>query len=427
MVYNEHIIRNGISELKNSELLLSSLDRKINDSNTDEFYLLAIEIANFNEIKRYLGYSYGEKSMQYVIERAKEIFKGCELFSVYTSEVFIILDGISLEEAYKKAKKLIGYSKIPVFIKEIPLDVKINCGIVNYPSDGTTSDVLYQNIGRTLSQCTQNNGEISIYNENITKKVKSDYITKLKLYSAIKKNELRLVYLPKYCIRTQKIVGAEALLRWDNIDMNIAEVIDIIERSNLITQLTRWVTKKVIEQMEEWITAGLYTKVSINVSPKDLENDEYFDFLVECIENSTVEANMLEIEITERCVLENQKSIIELLGKMKEYGFDISIDDFGTGYNSFKNFFTLPYHNIKIDKSIIEDLYSVENLALVKETINISNKMGIEVIAEGVEKETEYNLLNGLGCNLIQGYYISKPISPVEYKYMLVKYIEDVC
>lgn len=427
--YNGHNTNgkfNKITGLKNYKSLIEDLNFKISNDEILFFNVLVFEVLNLSTINRRLNYEYGEDAINITIDTAKKIFESYEVYSVHTNEVAIIIDDMSLMEIYENGKKLIKEFSDHVMINSVPVDININCGIVSFPSDGESGGKLFQNMGRALSQCEGKTGIISLYDKKTSNEIKKYFMTKTKIITAISNNELRLDYQPKYSIVTNEIVGVEALLRLDSSDLSISEVIDIAENTNLINQITKWVTKKVVEQLEDWRREGIITKVSFNVSLKDLSNDFFLDYLVDCVENSNIQPNMIEIEITERSIIENNKTINGLLNKFKNYGFEISIDDYGTGHNSLKNVLVFPYNYIKIDKFFIDNIDNKGSYSLVEGIIKTAKELNVGVIAEGVETQTQYLILENLGCDMIQGYYFSKPLRPDEFKRSLIKNIKVV-
>lgn len=412
--------------LRNFELLINDIDSRICDEKVDRFSMFIFEVLNTDDINRYLDYEYGNNAIIKTISTAQQIFENDELYSVYTNVIAIILDNMSMSETHEKGNMFLKAFYDLVTIKDIPMNIIINGGIVSYPENGEKTDILYKNMKRTLSQCGNDCGVISLYDDRITNQIKENHHTKMKLYRAINNNELRIEYQPKYKTTTNEICGAEALLRWDGSDLCISEVIDIAEKTNLINYITKYVTKKVIEQLEEWKQEGIITKVSINVSPKDLSNDFFLDYLLECVENSDIQPNMIGIEITEKSIAENSRTIFKLLNKIEYHGFDISIDDYGTGYNSLKNIFVFPFHNIKIDKFFIDNIENKGTYSLIEGIINTAKELNIGVIAEGVETETQYLILRNLGCEMIQGYYFGKPLRPEEFKITLMPTTFDI-
>lgn len=419
IMLNEKNKINELTGLKNLNALIESIDSRINDKLIKEFSVFVFEISNLNKINRYIDYSFGRKALHYVIDVAEKIFGKLEAYSMCTNEVAIILENLNTKETYAKGINFIEEFYDPVLINDIPVNIKIKSGIVNYPSNGDRLDILYKHLKTILLHTGEGIDNLSIINESITSNIQEEFDIMCQIYHAVNNDELRLEYQPKFSIKDNKIIGAEALLRWDDFGMNIGDVIDIIEKTDLINHITKWVTKKVIKQLEEWKKNDITTKVSINVSPKDFSDEFYYKYIMKEIKKSNIDPGMIELEITERCIYENKSNINLLLNKFIDSGFSISIDDYGTGYNSLKNPLLFPYHCIKIDRFFTNNIENKATYSLIEGIIKTANELDINVVAEGVENQTQYMILQSMGCHAIQGYYLSHPLKPDEYKHLL--------
>lgn len=411
------IIENYLNRSPNAVKFNKDLSKKIIGNSNKEISVLVFEIENINEIHRYLGYKTGNKASMFIEEMTKVFFDGYGVYSIFCNEISIILPDINEKEAYDLGKEFMAKFKKPVRINDSSMKVNMLCGIVNYPNHGSTSDEIFQNMGRTLTQSRIDHRTISIYDNGITEKLKNDYDIMNCIHDAIENNELRIEYHPKIDITENRIVGAEALLRWDNqSNINIIELIRVSENVGYITDISKAVVNIVINQMEEWQKKGLDIKVAINISPLDLLNDVFYDHLVERFKTSTVKPEMLELEITERNIYKDEERVVDLLNRIKNIGLEIAMDDFGTGYNSLKYISKFPFDIIKIDKYFIDNVEEYGTRVLIEGIINTANKTGRTVIAEGVETNEQVEILRNLGCDIIQGYYFSKPLKPESFE-----------
>ncbi|SHJ48044.1 EAL domain, c-di-GMP-specific phosphodiesterase class I (or its enzymatically inactive variant) [Dethiosulfatibacter aminovorans DSM 17477] len=417
---NEKNKINELTGLKNLNALIESIDSRINNKSIKEFTVFVFEISNLTKINRYIDYSFGRKALHYVIEVAEKIFGKHEAYSMCTNEVAIVLENYRTEDTYAKGINFIEEFYDPVLINDIPVNIKIKCGIVNYPANGDRLDTFYKNLKTILLHSGDGIDNLSIINDSFASNIQEEFDIMCQIYHAINNDELRLEYQPKYSIRDNSIIGAEALLRWDDLGMSIGKVIDIVEKTDLINHITKWVTRKVINQLEEWNEKGISTKISINVSPKDFSNEFYFKYLIKEIKKRNIDPGMIELEITERCIYENKNNIILLLNKFIDSGFKITIDDYGTGYNSLKNPLLFPYDCIKIDRFFTNNIENKATYSLIEGIIKTANELGISVIAEGVENKTQYMILQSLGCHAMQGYYLSNPLKPEEYANLVI-------
>ena len=216
-------------------------------------------------------------------------------------------------------------------------------------------------------------------------------------------------------MRRNKVIGVEELLRWKDFqdrNVSIDKIINIIEDAGFVNQLTKWVVMKVTKQLSEWHKLGFDFRVYVNLSGKDL-NDSIVNYTKKCIDRYSVNPSYIEYELTERTIIENDGKAVDILNEFKEMGLKISIDDYGTGYNSLMNMLSFPIDCIKIDKYFINNMIHNQGIKLVEDIINLIHNLGKEVCAEGVETIEQLQLLREMDCDYVQGFYFSKPV-PVE-------------
>lgn len=226
-------------------------------------------------------------------------------------------------------------------------------------------------------------------------------------------------------LENNEIIGFEALLRWKSDRwgmMNPGKFIKIAEDAGIISEITKWVIKNVIDQLTKWKENGIQTKVAINISSEDLRDDTLIEYTKECLKASPIDSTMLEFELTERTIVENEKQVGHLLNKIKDSGIKTSLDDFGTGYNSLIHLSKLPIDYIKIDKIFIDNLNNMRDKVIIKGTIDLIHGLGREVIVEGVETAEQVDVLGNMDCDNIQGYYFSKPLPPEEVKQYILNF-----
>ena len=226
-------------------------------------------------------------------------------------------------------------------------------------------------------------------------------------------------YQPQKNIKTGKLVGMEALLRWNHPEMGYilpTEFIPLAEKSGLIIEIGDWVIRKACEQNKKWQDEGFEPiTVSVNLSAKQLHHKDFVDKIKRNLEETGSESKYLELEITESMAMSNEEYILRTLRELRKIGVNVSIDDFGTGYSSLKYLSLFPVTKLKIDKMFMDDTLN-HNKQIVKSIINMSHSLKMRVIAEGVETEEQMKFLENEKCDEIQGYYFSKPLPPAELK-----------
>lgn len=404
---------NAITGFPNATKLKLDLNTVI--SSEKNCSIIVFKLENLKDINSYLDYKFGEKSLIRSIEILAQVVGKENIYSVFTDQFAVLLKDSNIAESYLKAEEYLTYFQEPILIDNFPINLIFKGGILNYPEHGDNGNDLFENIGRTLDQKGIGDYRIAIYDENIAKKNKEKYKTIIDLSLAIKNGEFYIVYQPKLNLKSNKLNGIEALLRWKN-DQQIGpgEFIKIAEDVGLISEITKWVLKKVMEQLIEWEKDGITVRVAINISSKDL-NRSFIEYIKTCMNTYPVNPDLLEFELTERVIIENEKEAEQMLNLIKDLGIRISLDDFGTGYNSLLHLVQLPIDYLKIDKVFVDHVMDINNRYLIEGTILSAHQLGIEVIAEGVEMKEQLELLKKIKCDTIQGYYFSKPLSPEKF------------
>ena len=248
---------------------------------------------------------------------------------------------------------------------------------------------------------------------------------KSKLKNSIINNELYLCYQPQINTLLNTVIGVEALLRWNNNELgNISpsEFIPIAEHSGYIVDIGNWVLDEALKTACIWKQKGYkFNAMSINVSPIQLKISDFKENLLNTCAKYDISPFLLEIEITEGTLMDIGEDKIKVFNELRENGVSIAIDDFGTGYSSFKYLINLPFNILKIDKSLIDNIESDKNKAVIKSIVCLSKSLKYKIIVEGVETKEQVDLLLDLGCNIIQGYYYSKPLSVENFEKYIIK------
>lgn len=294
-------------------------------------------------------------------------------------------------------------------------------GASDYPEHGGNIETLIDNAFSALSGISrQNCNNYSIF----TSQINQEFSDAQRIHNAMKKGlraaEFSMVYQPQVDVLTDKLFAVESLVRWYSNSLNRmvspAEFIPIAESNGLMNSLGDNIIRQVFHQVAKWNKLGINVpSVSINISPQQLLANNFYDNILVNINYFNIKPSQIEFEITETSLLKDPKTSIEILNKLNHQGFSIAIDDFGTGYSSLEYLNSMPLHKLKIDRAFVVDLDKKEKSAvLVKTIIAMANNLGLEVLAEGVERQGEAETLLALGCNKIQGYLYSKPLSAEE-------------
>lgn len=323
------------------------------------------------------------------------------------------------------AEKLLLAVALDYQIDTHKLNITASIGISVYPTDGVTVDELTKNADSAMYDAkAAGRNSYKFYTQEMSTRVAAQIELEKDLQKALSNNEFVLYYQPKVSLKTGEIVGMEALIRWLRPQGGLIApdlFIPVAEEMGLIKLIGKWVLNEACKQNKKWQDAGLpVIPIAINVSTVELRQKGYKQEVTKALLQTGLSPECLELEVTESVAIEANLDVIEELNYLQNMGVRLSIDDFGTGYSSLSYLKRLPFNTIKIDKSFIRDIESDKNdQAIIIAIINMSRSLNLTVIAEGVEKKTQLDFLVKNNCNEVQGYYFSKPVTPIEFEKLL--------
>jgi diguanylate cyclase (GGDEF)-like protein len=314
----------------------------------------------------------------------------------------------------------------PFKVNDVIYRIAAKIGVALYPDDGTDADTVFQNAEAALKKAKVSGDRYLFYAPKMTDTVVGSFGIENRLRQALENEEFVLHYQPKVSLKSGKLTGVEALIRWNDPKSGLvppARFIPILEETRLIHEVGRWALAKAIEDYQRWRSLGLpAVRIAVNVSPLQLRSKSFVAQIEEAIGIAPGAAAGLELEITESLIMENVDHSVANLLAIRALGVTIAIDDFGTGFSSLSYLSKLPVHTLKIDRSFIVDMESGERgLTLVSVIINLAHALKLNVVAEGVETQAQLLTLRELGCDEMQGYLFGKPV-PVdtfETKYLI--------
>lgn len=409
----ERLYTNRLTNYPNFNKLRHDLDF-FTESRTP-FYLLAFRVVNMNSIRQNTSYDIGNRVLIKLLDLLSESGQ-THVYSIYSDEIGLIIPTGTYEEATQIGKQFLQKSIEFMYLDNCKISAMINGSIVQYPNDIKNTNDAIKKMTIILDQKLNDYG-LHAFDFEIEHKSKFQSELISDILQALENDEFSLVYQPKVHLTQNKDFEAEALIRWQHPTKGMISpgiFIPIAEEAGIITEITKRVIKKVMNQQEAWKNEGFDIRVSMNISHKDFNNKEFLDFFMDLIHKPSIDASLIEIEVTERGVIENTQSLISLFEKVRSLGVKVSIDDFGTGYNSFINLVKVPMDYLKIDKSFIDYITKDKYKLMIAQIIQLAHGMGIQVIAEGVEAKEQLDILQSMDCDIIQGYYMSKPLPPDE-------------
>jgi len=388
-----------------------------------------IGLDNFSLINEFFGHETGDKVLIKISNRLKETFKECDkvFVSKFSGDEYVILIGELSCEEYVKGyiKRILEIFEEKVVIEDNELYITVSMGIVLFPKNGVTVQQLLKNADTALHKAKElGKNCYKYFDYTMSDSIGDKVLLQNSIRKALENNEFVLYYQPQIDVLTGKLCGYEALIRWISPKHGFVgpdKFIKLAEENGTIVLLGKWVLKQACEFCKKInINSKDKCVISVNISPIELMQYEFVDNVKDIINNSGVNPNLIEIEITESSLMESFDINIGKLNMLKELGLSIAMDDFGTGYSSLKYLNLLPIDTLKIDKAFVDDIANNNNdKNFIDIIIVLAHRMGLSVVAEGVETEIQKSVLTTQGCDKIQGYIFSKPlteINAIEYK-----------
>lgn len=401
-----------LTNLPNRRKLMEELEKEIHENKHGAVMLLDLD--NFKAINDTIGHKSGDMVLIKVAEELQSLKHEKIFISRFGGDEFLILikNENDVVEIENYAKNIVNTIRNELIINMDKIYMSCSVGITLYPYDSNDIDQLLINADASMYEVkASSKNNYMFFNSEITNKLQEHSNIEKILREAIKNQELKLLYQPQVCTSTGEIIGFEALLRLKNHMISPAQFIPVAEETGIIIEIGRWVTKEAIKQIVTWEKNGFEIKpVAINFSPKQLNDSTYIEFFSNTLKEMNVEAKYIHIEITESIFLEKKSKSIAFLNQLKALGTKIVLDDFGTGYSSLNYLTFLPVDIIKLDKSINDKFLDLENIKVMESLISLAHSLNLEVVAEGIERENQYECLNKVACDYIQGYLFSKPL-----------------
>ncbi|MER1985379.1 MAG: EAL domain-containing protein [Solibacillus sp.] len=377
-----------------------------------------LDLDRFKQVNDTLGHSIGDQLLIAIANRIKKLLKNKDILARYGGDEFVVtLTNIThSREAAKFAEQMIRIIEEPVVIDNQEVFVSASMGVSIYPEDGTTAEGLINCADRAMTFSKENgrNG-FAFYFDGLNTDTKRVLLLDTEMRKAIENRDFELYYQPKVCVETNEVVGVEALLRWTNEklgNVSPAEFIPYAEETGLIIPLSLLVFELACNGQSQLRDAGYKnTPIAVNVSSIHFQQQSFLDSIQSIMEKNNASPQNFEIEVTERTVMNSATETVSKLVKLKQLGFKLSIDDFGTGYSSLSYLVRFPLDVLKIDRSFIQHICSLDDKqAIVDAIIQMAHRLNMKVVAEGAESAQQVELLRELGCDYIQGYYYSKPL-----------------
>jgi diguanylate cyclase (GGDEF)-like protein len=411
----------ALTNLPNRYYFNQKLSMAITSARTNESQvaLMFLDIDNFKRINDNLGHKFGDEVLRHFSRRIKQNLRQGDLLSRWGGDEFtVLLESFQdLQEIEDMAHRLLDCLKRPFQIGEEHLYVKSSIGISLYPRDGDNAENLLKNADSALYRTKENGrNHYQFSSPHLIVQTSECFQLENWLYQAIDKEELLLYYQPQINIQTGEIYGLEALVRWQHPKLGLVspnKFIPLAEQNGMIHSIGEWVLRQACQQNYLWQKAGIKPfRMGVNLSSQQIQQPNIIQSITKILAETGLGAEWLELEVTESALMHDIDLARDTLQQLRNLGIDLSMDDFGTGYSSLGYLKQFPFQTLKIDQAFIKDLSkdNFQDIAIISAVIALGKGCNQRVIAEGVETEEQLELLKGLHCPIIQGYWFSRPL-----------------
>ena len=386
--------------------------------------LLFLDVDNFKAINNNLGHGFGDDVLVSIGERLKNLVRAADTVARIGSDEFVILleDPTRSEVAHMFANRLLERLQQPLRVQNKDVSPSFSAGLVLIDDPDVSVEALLGDADIAMYAAKERGkGQLVAFDTSMRVQAAKRLDIETALRQAMDKNELYLAYQPIFAINEggrPRAVGVEALLRWTRSGGNIApgELLAVAEENGMIEDIGLWVIRTATEQLEHWRGTGFPEDfyVNINLSSRHFDDDEIVDYLVSKIDERSLRRDALRLEIVESAVIRNPDRALAVIQRLKDEGIVVSIDDFGTGFSSLSYLHRFPFYALKIDRSFVVDVTeSKPSQDIISAIVLMAHKLGIRVVAEGIEHEEQLDFLRSIGCELVQGFLLARPeVSP---------------
>lgn len=415
-----------LTGLPNRNMVRKHLNAALKNGD-QELAVLFLDLDRFKIINDTKGHRVGDLLLKVVASRLKNAVQGQGLVSRQGGDEFIILlKGLNKAQVIEVAERILGEFSEGIHVENQEFFVTPSIGISMAPVDGQDEETLIKHADTAMYLAKERGkNNFQFYTNQLHGLSSRKMELENGLRKALEQDQLVLHYQPQVNLETGKIIGVEALVRWQHPENGIispGEFIPLAEETGLIVPLGKWVLQKASAQNKEWHDNGYSSiPISVNISVRQLQEDRFIDTVKQILDQTGLDPSYLDLEITES-IMQNSENTAMILNQLKELGVTLAIDDFGTGYSSLSLLKHLPIDKIKIDKSFVDDIiYHANQGAMVKTIIDMGHNLQFDVIAEGVEEQEQVAFLLRNGCMIGQGYHFSRPLPPEEMEDLLKK------
>ncbi|HET9330421.1 MAG TPA: EAL domain-containing protein [Steroidobacteraceae bacterium] len=407
-----------LTQLPNRALVMRGLESLVSGvAREASTALVLIELRNLRDINASLGHRVGDDVLREAARRLQQNVAAIDtLARLGETQFLVIAPGCSAERALLYAEQLAAVIRTGFHLAGVSLDLRVACGVCLFPSHGRSANELLQRAQVALDDADEVRTRIAMYRLGQDEEHRRRLALITDLRAAIDENHLTLVYQPKVTMADRSVSSLEALVRWQHPQLGAvspAEFVPLAESTGGSRRLTSWVLAAAVRQLGEWRRQGLELELAVNLSAADILDPELGDALLRLLRAERVAPSALMLEITESAVMRDPQMAVRNMQLLRLAGLRFAIDDFGTGHSTLSQLAVLPVDELKIDRSFIAQAANGA-VTIVASTIELGHRMGLKVVAEGVEEVSAWNLLRRLGCDFAQGFLISAPLAAAD-------------
>lgn len=410
-----------LTELPNRRLFIDRLQQAMKEAHRSEklVAILFLDLDHFKKVNDSMGHEAGDLLLKEAAQRLTSCLRESDTVARLGGDEFsFVLPSVNhLDNVIKVAKKIIQNISKPFYINDTEIFITASIGITFYPLDDDNVDDLLRNSDTAMYNAKDNGrNNFQLYNHDMTLQVEEQLKLEEELRQALLQNEFVLLYQPKIYTENNNIVGMEALIRWQHPQRGLVapeHFISATEETGLIIPIGKWVLQEACKQTQLLNSSGIVPiHVSVNLSVRQLEDPEIVQLVEQTLKETELNPALLDLEITESMLMTDMNKAIQTLKGLSSLGVTISVDDFGTGFSSLTYLKQFPISTLKIDRSFISDIPEDKgDMSITIAIIQMAEALSLKTVAEGVETKEQLDFLKQHGCNLIQGYYFSKPVA----------------
>jgi diguanylate cyclase (GGDEF)-like protein len=408
--------QDSLTGLMNRTAFVAALEHKLAETDGGCIAVAVIDLHRFRRINEHLGYSVGDAVLARIAERLAAVPSVSAAVARLAADQFAAFTRLAnREELQAWGTTLLVALAEPVYVEAQPIDIAATLGLALAEEAQTSADEFMRSAELALDRARSDKRLLAIYEPALKPASRGQLSLLGELRRAMENDELRLFFQPKIELGTQRVAGAEVLLRWQHPTRGLlgpAEFIPFAEQTGFIRHLTRWTLDHAVALAARWHSDGRTIAIAVNISADDIADGRFDSRVAASLSRHQLPPALLTLELTESSFIEDPTRALVMLDAIASLGVSLSIDDFGTGYSSLSQLTRMPVHEVKIDRSFIQELESrAEFATVVRAAIEMGHGLGLRVVAEGIETETAAARLRALGCDVAQGYLYARPMS----------------